>query len=144
MSETTYKRKLRQIIGGWSESYEPSRGSGVGYPDLQFLFIDCRLVPVEVKCGWIEDRFDKNKNRLVLLRSEVIRPSQIRWHHDFRKAGGVAFVLICCGNVNKMNVWETPDTDRETLAQWNKGWDLKRCAQWVKDGELVRVLRKGN
>lgn len=123
-SETAYKRKLRTVIGGWSCAYETRSGGSFGYPDLQFL-VGGVLLPVEVKVGRVVG------DRLL---SRQIRPSQIKWHHDFWVAGGKALILVCTGNVNEMDAWAVPSTRREVTSQWKAGWLLRECVQMVRDG----------
>lgn len=125
-SETKLKRLLRGAVGGWSEAYEPSRGSGVGYADLQFL-VDGEILPVEVKCGHIAD------GRLF---SSQIRPSQIAWHHGLRVCGGASFVVVCWLESKGLHAWSIPSVDRGVSARWLEGWELNQCHNWVKDGEL--------
>lgn len=124
-TETAYKRKLRVLIGGWSCAYETRSGGSFGYPDLQFL-VDGVLLPVEVKVGKVEG------DRLV---SRQIRPSQIKWHHDFWVAGGKALILVCMGNVNEMDAWAVPSTRREVTSQWKQGWPVKDCLKIVEKGK---------
>lgn len=125
--ETEYKRAFRRLVGGWSEVYETASGSGVGYPDLQLL-VGRSLLPVEMKRGEVKG---------ALLKSEVIRPSQISWHHEFREAGGVAFICVCSGPVAAMDVWSVPSGDRRVTSRWKEGWHLGDCLLWVKEGRLV-------
>lgn len=83
--ETVFKRDVLKDWSNWHESYEPSIGSGTGYPDLQLLCPSShRLFPLELKVGKIKgDR----------LFPEEVRPSQIRWHFEFNRAGGVSALL---------------------------------------------------
>lgn len=129
-SEAKYRAKLRKVIGGWSEAYEPSRGSGVGYPDLQFL-VGRQLVPVEVKKGHIKN------GRLY---PTEIRGSQIIWHHKFWSAGGVAHIMVALGPVSKMDVWGLPAVDRYNTQWWRQGYILSECIPWVVAG-LLQVQR---
>ena len=130
VSEVGYKQKLREILdaeGLWSESYEPGFGSGVGYPDLQVL-VWGRLVPLELKRGWVRD------GRVFCTR---IKPSQISWHHRFLMAGGNSKVLICFGPKRDMTVVAAPGLHRDVLSRWKEGWELSNCEVWVDKGRLV-------
>jgi hypothetical protein len=118
---------MRATCGVWSEAYETARGSGSGYPDLQLL-LDSVLVPVELKCGVIRDI------RLVPTR---IRPAQISWHHEFKAAGGKAFVVVCTGEINVMSAWAIPSTDREVTSRWKEGYNILKCKQWMSSGAWV-------
>jgi hypothetical protein len=134
VTETDYKRQLRKVIGGWSEAYETRAGSGVGYPDLQFLVRRSLLgvlVPVEVKVGEV------SRERLV---SREIRPSQISWWHSFMEAGGYGFVFVCSGPVAAMDAWATPSLDRLTLSRWKEGWEIQKCKKMISAGLLIRSL----
>jgi|SRR5687768_3852157 len=129
-TEAKHKARLRRIIGGWSESYEPGRGSGVGYPDVQFLS-GRLLVPVEVKRGRrIRDR----------LFADRIRPSQITWHDSFLKAGGLSFVFVCFGSGKDFEVWSTPLPYREVTAAWRQGWALADCWRVIEGGKMALDL----
>lgn len=119
------------MVGVWSCAYETTRGSSVGYPDVQILIDELKLLPVELKVGFVDD--DR-------LRSKEIRPSQISWHHEFRKAGGKAIILVCTGNPSKMDAWAIPSTDRKVTSQHKQGWPLVDCVQWVKGGKLTQSL----
>lgn len=130
MTETEYKRQFRKIVGVWSEAYETRSGGGVGYPDLQLL-VGRILIPVELKSGQlVGDR----------LKSKRIRPSQIVWHHDFKLAGGRAFILVCVGSVRAMDAWAVPSADRSVTSRWKEGWPVQGCQQWVSAGKLVADL----
>lgn len=141
-SETEYKRAFRNLVGVWSEVYETRSGGGVGYPDVQLL-VGGLLLPVEVKVGELVDpKTVVGPQAQEFLRPERVRPSQISWHHEFREAGGTAFVLVCTGQVRAMNAWVAPGTDRETLSQWRVGWPLRACTPWVEHGRLVVDLNE--
>jgi hypothetical protein len=84
MKEIDFKRWTRENYKGWSEAYEPRRGSGVGIPDLQFL-VRGRLIPAELKIGEIKGEF---------VAVKTMRPSQIVWHNKFWKAGGCSILIV--------------------------------------------------
>lgn len=130
--ESIYKNRLRDLFGGWSCAYEPAPGSNTGYPDLQFLS-DGILVPVEVKCGQI--KMSRTAGEPFLLPAQI-RPSQMRWHNDFLKAGGRAWVVVCMGPPREMDVYALPGTSREILMQHKTGYPLASCRQWVIKGTL--------
>gem|GEM_PF-3346659 len=129
-TETGLKNRLRTVIGGWSEAYEPGAGSGVGYPDLMFL-ADGILIPVEVKKGRVIE------GRLI---SDRIRPAQISWHHRFIKSGGLSFIFVCFLNAKKLNVWVAPLPWREVTSQWRRGWEVERCKQIIWNNLVVTDL----
>jgi hypothetical protein len=128
--ESAYKREFRATLGVWSEAYEPARGSGVGYPDLQFLVCGI-LVPVELKKGRLKGE------RIYPMN---VRPSQIAWLHNFNKAGGRAFLLVCTGEPSRMSAWAIPSIDREVTSKWKQGWLVEDCTQWVLAGGLTTNL----
>lgn len=137
--ETRAKAILRRTIGGWSESYEPGRGSGVGYPDLQFLVrfretttLLPMLVPVEVKMG--REICGLSGGKIV---SKRIRPAQISWHHSFQEAGGVSFVFVCFGSGAEFRAWAIPSPVREVTSKWQQGWEVSKCKLVVKGSELL-------
>jgi len=125
MNETAYKRKLRALSPYWSESYEPGKGSGVGYPDLQFLVGD-RLWPVELKVGKVVGH---------LIKPTCVRPSQVAWFHGFLSAGGKADLAVCFGPLENMNCVLLPDCRREALVKWRDGYDIRLCRWLVREGE---------
>lgn len=129
MSELLLKRKFRAAIGVWTEAYETRSGSGVGYPDLQML-VGRLLVPVELKAGGVENG---------RLRCSEIRPSQISWHHEFLKAGGKSFIVVCW-SYGGLNAWAIPSTDREVTSKWKQGWDLNLCEKWIGKGVVTISL----
>lgn len=130
--ETKIKNALRRVIGGWSESYETRAGSGVGYPDLQFL-VGTVLLPVEVKCGAVVG------GRLL---SSEIRPSQIAWHHRFLHSGGRAWIVVGFWNARgHLCAWAIPSGDRGVTSAWKQGWELRHCTQWVDSGAVKIDLR---
>jgi hypothetical protein len=126
-TETEYKRKFREICGCWTEVYEPARGSGTGYPDVQML-VDGVLIPVEMKRGDIKNGF---------VRPHRIRPSQIAWHHAFGAAGGKSHFLICTGPLRTMSAYSIAPIERTRLVKWRSGWTMDECTPWVLDGSLV-------
>lgn len=127
MSEAELKARLRKIVGGWSESYEPGRGSGVGYPDLQFL-LGNRLLPVEVKQGFIQDG---------RIHCDRIRPSQINWHDNFLKNGGLSFVFALWGQRNEFTCWCLPLPYRYVTMSWRSGFPEFLCRPIVTNARLV-------
>lgn len=129
--ETKYKRALRSLYSQyWSEAYEPARGSGLGYPDLQFM-IRGIMLPVEVKCGEAEGG---------VLYPSAVRPSQINWHAKLTEAGGHSWLAVCCGPPSRMTVYAAPSTRRDTLRMWREGWELSQCNPWVLDGTPILDL----
>jgi hypothetical protein len=132
-NETKFKSLLREAFDGWSETYEPARGSGVGYPDLQFL-VEGRILPIEVKVGWMAGE---------VLKSKIIRPSQIGWHDRFAKAGGKALVVICIKEgKSEWKAWALKNNRRETTAKWRQGWLLKDCKLFAANGVInADILR---
>lgn len=131
-SELAYKRRLRELHADWSCAYETRSGSTVGYPDLQLLVGERRLVlPVEVKVGELKSG---------KLLSRQIRPSQISWHHEFWSAGGIALIVVCFGPVASMEAWALPSGDREVTSKWKEGWPLESCNLLVSKGKNMQDL----
>ena len=124
--ETQYKKEFRKLVGVWSEVYEPTRGSGLGYPDVQLL-VDRKLLPVELKVGKVVGG---------MLMPEEVRPSQISWHHAFAREGGHALVLVCTGKPSAMDAWAIPSVRREVLSIWRKGYVIGDCIQWISRGSM--------
>ena len=87
MKENDFKRWVKANWLGWSETYEPRKGSGVGIADMQFL-VNGQLLPVELKVGRIN--YD-------MLYIDEVRPDQIGWHFRLNKAGGKSIFLIAVG-----------------------------------------------
>lgn len=134
--ETTCKRKLRKLFKKyWSQTNEIRSGSSFGAPDLQFL-VNGMLLPVEVKRGVA----DFVSIGCGVIFPEVIRPSQISWHHEFLMAGGKSFIVVCYVHERIMDAWALPSVHRDVTSQWNEGFLLADCTQWVKDGKAVIEL----
>ena len=67
--ERDVKRDFLKRWDGWSDAFEPARGSGTGYPDCQIVIARANvIVPIEFKRGAIV------KGNLTV---EEIRPAQI-------------------------------------------------------------------
>jgi len=138
-SETDHKRRLRNVIGGWSESYEPGQGSGVGYPDLQFdLGQPHGLIPVEVKAG----RLMKCGPYRILRVKTSIRASQIAWHDNFLSPsrGNVSFIFVCFGEGEEFEAWSLPLPFRCITMEWRQGWNTLECKQIISKGKMVKDL----
>lgn len=131
--ETTFKNWFRDQYGGWSEVYEPRRGSGVGMPDVQILWkpdgsTNPQLLPIEMKVGKIEG------GRLFVERVEPAQPS---WHLRFWEAGGYSVFLVGVPiySGSKIVGW-TPwqpllfADNIERLMNWRDGWELDMCIVW--------------
>lgn len=84
MTESDFKKWLRQNWSGWIESYEPRRGTGIGIPDVQIV-VHKKIVPVELKLGVIKDG---------ILYPREIRPPQIIWHKKLNDAGVKSVLMI--------------------------------------------------
>jgi len=130
--ETEFKTALRdawKAYGGWSEAYEPARGSGIGYPDVQFLDTG-RLVPAELKIGRLLGAF---------LFSDDIRPAQVKWHWDLRRHGGHSCLLV---GVREGGNWALY-AYAGRLADWRAGWRIGAdalCLGWVSDPKTMAAL----
>lgn len=115
--ETEFKLKLREgwkKSGRWSEAYEPGRGSGQGYADLQLLV--GQLFPVELKIGEL---------RGGVLFSDDIRPNQIRWHWELWRAGGRSALVV--GVRRKVDAeWDMYAIQGNDLRYWREGFVLGR------------------
>lgn len=120
--ELKFKRWFRDKFKGWSEAYEPRRGGGNGIPDIQLL-IDRMVVPVELKVGYTDND---------MLYVYEIEPSQVSWHIQFWRAGGVANIVV--GIPSGKQSWEVltlPDVSFD-LMQWRRGWKLSECKPWER------------
>lgn len=128
MSEIKLKRKFREVVNVWSETYETRSGGGVGYPDLQLL-VHSILVPVELKKGLVHgDR----------LYPSAVRPSQIGWHHNFYLEGGKSYIVCLWAEGGKLEAWAIPTPmHRWLLGAWRQGYPVADCVQWVSKGKLV-------
>jgi len=132
-SETDFKRKFRQSILGWSEAYEPSRGSGTGYPDVQVLLSGV-LIPVEAKVAKLDQG---------VIRSRDIRPAQIGWHYRLMKAGGKSSFVF---GVLERKLWSAYvfpvcEQNFERLMSWRDGFDVNIMRVWDwKDPRNVASL----
>lgn len=93
MQEKQFKTWFVKNWDGWVSSYEPRKGGTVGIADLQIL-VKGRLVPIELKVGELVDNLTRER---PLLKTERVRPAQIKWHYDLAKAGGISFVLVGVG-----------------------------------------------
>lgn len=135
-AEAGYRKMLRRIFSDhWSEVYETRSGSGLGYPDLQFL-VQKRLIGVEVKVGMIGDK----GTDIAMLYPQEIRGTQISWHDKFMKAGGKSYIVVCCGGPGaktKFEAWAIPSVAREVTSKWLDGYPLSQCIQWVDRGQPV-------
>lgn len=132
-SETDFKRKFRQSVLEWSEAYEPSRGSGTGYPDVQVLLRGV-IVPVEVKIALVSQG---------VLWSRDIRPAQIGWHYRLMKAGGKsAFVFgVLERKLWSAYVFPVCEQNFERLMAWREGFDVNTLRVWDwKDPRNVASL----
>ena len=131
VSETTFKREFRKIVGGWSETIEPARGGGMGVPDV-FFMVPKRgwLYPVEMKVGEGADG--------VLFPSRL-RPAQIGWLDGFGRAGGKACVLVGVPERGgKWSAWARTDVTVEGLRGWKAGWEISDLLEILRNGELRR------
>lgn len=109
--ELKFKRWFRQEFKGWSEAYEPRRGSGTGMPDLQLL-VRGMLLPVELKVGWIEDD---------VLHIHDVEPAQVSWHVRFWAAGGESSFVVGIPDGKGWQVY-SPFLSAAALMEWKKGW----------------------
>jgi hypothetical protein len=87
--EKDFRKEVRKLWKPrWIDTYEPTLGTGIGFPDCQLL-IDRQLMPVELKIGILEKRA---YDRIVLVPSDI-RPDQKIWHRNFDRAGGCSIFL---------------------------------------------------
>lgn len=112
---------------GWSEAYEPRRGSGTGMPDVQVLLDDI-LLPVELKLGEVKgDR----------IFASDFQPAQVSWHTKFHLAGGRAIFLVGLwqGSRHPDGDWcpiKLPEVSVKMLLGRDEGWPLVECEQWTR------------
>lgn len=132
--ETIFKRDfVKKLVGFWTESYEPSRGTGVGIADIQVL---CRavfekgelvarsvgktrlLVPLEMKVGTVSDG---------TLFPEDIRADQIGWHFNFSRAGGLSYFVVGVKSGKEWQSYFIEGHRRGLLMDAKKGINLSDC-----------------
>ena len=132
-SETDFKIAFRDTLAGWSEAYEPGRGSGTGYPDLQVL-VNGRLIPVEAKVGV----FSRGK-----LWCREVRPAQIGWHYRLMRAGGFSVFIFGVLDASIWNayVFQVRLDNFGALKAWRDGIDTKHLIAWnARRTDNVRAL----
>lgn len=120
--ETVFKRFTLKLWTGWSESYEPGLGSGIGYPDVQLLCPSShRLFPLEYKVGKVKgDR---------IFPAEV-RPSQVGWHFKFARQGGMSAVITGVKRPGS-DLWDGYVINGRRLfdEDWEKGYQISSTFQ---------------
>lgn len=142
MSEIKFKRWFRNEWFGWSESYEPARGGGVGIPDVQLLVNyfghgkedvlireEATLLPLELKIGKIEKG---------LLKPHDVRADQIGWHWRFNKAGGTSAFIIGVPVKKSWAVFGVLGNDRDLLMRHKSGWEISELMIGMKFGEGIK------
>lgn len=119
-----------EASGGWCERYEPARGSGVGYPDVQLLVE--QLIPVELKI------IESIRNGYMY--SEEVRGSQIGWHTRLNKWGQKSFFLWATIQGNSpINMYMATVKEAE---KWRLGIPLNDLIYFdVKDKSCMNNLR---
>jgi hypothetical protein len=135
--ETRYKRKVRDNYlkaGHWSEAYEPAKGSGTGYPDIQLLSPQKVLLPAELKVGEI-------KNGRVHPRD--VRGDQVVWAHNFRRFGGTSIMMIGVESSKNSNIWDTYVVAGGAMIDWKAGYDFEQCLflESTSPHDLVRMVQ---
>lgn len=129
-TEGQFKKWFRNNWPGWIDTYEPTLGTGVGFPDLQ-IAVDLFLQPIELKQGEVEgDRvFPKE-----------VRGSQIVWHRRFAKHGMSSFILI--GTPLPRGRWLAFAVSGERAPDWRKGYAIGTEAILVNnDNDLEFAAR---
>lgn len=87
--ENNFSQWFSKNWNHWCERFHPGIGSGLGIPDrfiLTPIMGFCQHVPIELKIGFIDEK--------GILWSKDIRPSQISWHTNVRRAKGLSFFLV--------------------------------------------------
>lgn len=135
--ETRYKRKVRENYlkaGHWSEAYEPAKGSGTGYPDIQLLSPQKVLLPAELKVGEI-------KNGRVHPRE--VRGDQVVWAHNFHRFGGISVMMIGVEYPLKSNIWDTYVVPGDKMIDWKAGYDFHDTMrlEGTTSHDLVRMVQ---
>lgn len=139
-SEAEFKARFRASVKGWSEAYEPGRGGGIGYPDLQVLVGPdervpvARLVPVELKIAVLKG--DK-------LLSRNIKPVQISWHYRLLLGGGEsAFAFgVCEANLWSAYIFRVRRENFSALMGWREGIAVAQTRLWHWHApDNVRIL----
>lgn len=138
--ETKYRKWTIERWTHWAELYEPGLGSGIGYPDVQLLCPSTfRLFPLEFKVGTTTVEEGK-----TVIYPEEVRPSQIKWHYLYGRAGGVSATIVGVKNGSGydgyvINGKEMFDRD------YRNGWladDLYHIRPRDVDGDLQRLMIK--
>lgn len=126
MSETEFKKVLRNALGGWSRNVEHGRGGATGICDILFLN-GSLLLPIECKLGeW------KIGEEVRLIPSEV-RPDQIQFMSSLYDAGGDCRLIIGVRNKKEWDAWSLQKCNFDTLTLWRFGWSRS---------QLVKVMSK--
>ena len=126
-SERGFQRELLKNCIGWADSFHPSSGSKTGIPDVTFLY-DGVLLPVELKIGKIVGEW--------LFISDV-RPSQIRWAKEFRKAGGRSAFL--CGVIED-GKWSSILLPFDQVVKLRQRFNMSDCECIKGYSHLFRII----
>lgn len=103
--EDQFSLAFRDAFSGWIERVEKARGMTDGFPDLVAL-LPSGILPIELKVGSVIDG---------ILWSDEVRPSQIRWHHNFSTHGGTSIFVV---GVWSGNEWQAYAFDGMLARFW--------------------------
>lgn len=124
-NEQKFNKWFRKSYDGWCKRVEPAMGMDPGFPDLVCL-TPSGLLPVELKIGHV----DENN---VLWCSEI-RPSQIAWHLELERAGGMSCFAV---GVWQNDNWRVFMFDSVFAPQWEaSGFELGFEAKEINPAKL--------
>lgn len=84
-NEQKIKTEFLRRWTGWSDTFEPARGSGVGFPDCQLVLEGDIAIPIEFKKG------TEYKNSITIAQ---IRAAQVSWHTRYNAEGHKSFFVV--------------------------------------------------
>jgi hypothetical protein len=115
MLEKSFRSWFKLVWRGWIDTYEPTTGTGFGFPDCQIV-VDCYLFPIELKVG------DLSEDATRIFPREV-RPAQISWHRRFAKHEGAHSILLI-GAYTAQGDWLAFAVSGERARAWSKGYKV--------------------
>lgn len=112
MSEREIQSAFRSQWDGWCSTVEFGVGGTLGFPDLHVLVGKRALwLPIELKLGEL-------KGGVVLPRE--VRPAQVKWHTQYREAGGRSLLVI--GTKNGDDDFTYWAVDTKYIRLWTSGF----------------------
>jgi hypothetical protein len=130
--ETKFRNYIRNLLrknGVSSYIIEHRSGGTVGFPDTLVL-LGGLLLPVELKLGTRDRRTSK-------MHISELRPAQIRWLEEHRRAGGDACMLIGVPEKSTWVVFMRRDVSRNSLQAWRAGFDMETLIPVARGDKLL-------